>query len=965
MSTAVFYDLENISKFTTPKNFGEFKDSFKMICESELVDDVVFQRAYISTTHPAYIKYNKFLNSTGIEICAVDPNMNSKKANLVDFKMNVDCVAYALSNNIDTVVIATGDADFGFLCEELKSYGKNVVVASYGVTTNKSIIMLSDDWVDFGNEYLLCDIHELMEARIHIENSIDYKDALCRVIEAMLNDKLIKRYMAMERFDIDMLRNFTEHFYHAPELGDMSYYEFISLLISGYKIMFLEKNGRILILPSDEEISEPPLSLYELVTGTNFDFSSERFKAWHTWFEENIDSVNELVYYINFMTKNKLLTLDGDTAQLVPKRKCAAALLEHASQAVSALNIKPDEKELEKLRSRFYRNAVKNRPVEDNSEPEPEKELFIQGTMTNFGRIVVYADNEAVTRVDFTDEYVKYNANDITMQAMQELREYFKGIRKEFTVPIRLEGSDFQKQVWAALLEIPYGETRTYKDIANAIGKPKGARAVGLACNKNPLLFIIPCHRVINSSGDLSGYAAGTELKTALLKAESSPVDFKRFGKQYAFNIKNPDKRADYRTSEEISQLLDKEIEEKSVHNNLDKNTQNAENEEHRGEPELEKSSENKDDISAVSDNSEDIVTKSDTDFNDAESNVSENNENTLETDVSNEQITHEVFEPSSKPEALENKITSEQVISENNFSDLSANSEPEPDINKADIYVEYTPNDELNQNSKPESENKAQQNINSDKNTNSDNTNSEVIDFTVTSTETENDDYSSSTENPEGEQKPPKKKKNRRKIKRKAAKKDYTVEFKRPTAFTQLEFDFDFPSQPQINTAAEIEQNKLSSSYTETDENNDIIETEEVSEFVSENSPIAEDTPSETPTKTGEEHFESSETKSDTKSETSILPMNENSDNENSEPETIKSETETQENEDLSSDKSEPEKNSTTPETAEEKPQLPRKRRPPYKRRTRKQANGQIQKKYSAKKHVSKKSAEANKEDN
>ena len=256
MSTAIFYDLENISKFTAPKNYGEFKDSVKMMCDSELVDDIVLQRAYISTTHPAYIKYNKFLNSMGIEICAVDPNTNSKKANLVDFKMNVDCIAYSLSNKIDTVVIATGDADFGFLCEELKNYGINVVVASYGITTNKSIIMLSDDWVDFSGEYSLCDINELMTERIHPDEPIDYKAAVRGVLEAMLSDKLVKRYMAMERFDLDMLRSFTEKFYKAPRLEEISYIDFVSLLTPGIGIEFINKNGRNLIVPSAEPVPE-------------------------------------------------------------------------------------------------------------------------------------------------------------------------------------------------------------------------------------------------------------------------------------------------------------------------------------------------------------------------------------------------------------------------------------------------------------------------------------------------------------------------------------------------------------------------------------------------------------------------------------------------------------------------------------------------------------------------------------
>lgn len=567
MSTAVFYDLENISKFTAPKNYGEFKDSFKMMCDSELVDNVVLQRAYISTVHPAYIKYNKFLNSTGIEICAVDPNMNSKKANLVDFKMNVDCIAYSLSNDIDTVVIATGDADFGFLCEELKNYGKKVVVASYGITTNKSIIMLCDDWVDFSHEYTLCDINELMAARIRPEEPVDYKAAVRGVLTAMLDDKLVKRYMALGRFDLDMLRSFTEKFYKAPRLEDMNYMDFVSMLIPGINVSFLNKNGRILIIPAEEPVPNPPLSIYEIISGIDFEFSTERFRAWHSWFEDNLDSVNELVYYMNFMTRNNLLYLNDDEAKIVPQRKCAAALIEHTSAALSLLNIKPEDKELEKLRYRFYRNASKHRlqklkqqdpDVEEIAEPT----VYIQGTMTNFGRIVVYADDEAVFKVEFTDEFVKYNANEITALASKELREYFKGERKEFTVPIRLSGSEFQKQVWEALRSIPYGETRTYKEIADAIGKPKSARAIGGACNKNTLLFIVPCHRVIASSGNLSGYAAGIELKEALIKSESSPEDFKRFGKQYSFNVRHPDSRCGYRTSEEIRRVLDEEAPE-------------------------------------------------------------------------------------------------------------------------------------------------------------------------------------------------------------------------------------------------------------------------------------------------------------------------------------------------------------------------------------------------------------------
>ena len=557
MSTAIFYDLENISKFTSPRNYDEFKKSLSKINESELVDEIVLKRAYISNTHPAYIKYNKFLNSIDIDICGVDPGTNSNKANLVDFKMNVDCVAYSMSHKLDTVVVATGDADFGFLVDELKDYGMRVVVASYGITTNKSIIMISDDWIDFSGEYSVCTIGELMRNRLKLEPPVDYKDALHKVINAMLSDKLIKRYMQLGRFDLEQLREYTESHYRAPYLENVGYFDFVRLLMGGLNISFSQKDGRVIITPSDTPLPEPPLSIYEVIAGVDNEFSGERFKAWHSWFEENIEAVGELIYYLNFMQRSGLLKT-GEKPEIVAQRKCAAALVEHTAAAVSLLNVKPEEKELEKLKKRFYRNPPKRRAEAEKPEPE-EKEIYVQGVTTNFGRVVAYADDEAVVKVEFTEQFVKYLPNDITIQATTELREYFKGDRQEFTVPIKMEGSEFQRQVWDALLRIPYGETRSYKQIAEAIGRPKSSRAVGSACNKNPLLFMVPCHRAVGASGSLTGYAGGVELKKALLRSEASPADFKRFGKQYSYNMKHPESKGEYRTTEEINALLEKE----------------------------------------------------------------------------------------------------------------------------------------------------------------------------------------------------------------------------------------------------------------------------------------------------------------------------------------------------------------------------------------------------------------------
>lgn len=112
--------------------------------------------------------------------------------------------------------------------------------------------------------------------------------------------------------------------------------------------------------------------------------------------------------------------------------------------------------------------------------------------------------------------------SEILQMAMQQLAEYFDGSRKQFDLPLDFHGTIFQKSVWAALLRIPYGETRTYAQIAIEIGNPNAKRAVGAANGKNPLSIIVPCHRVIGSSGSLTGFAGGLGIKRQLLDLESS-----------------------------------------------------------------------------------------------------------------------------------------------------------------------------------------------------------------------------------------------------------------------------------------------------------------------------------------------------------------------------------------------------------------------------------------------------------
>lgn len=110
----------------------------------------------------------------------------------------------------------------------------------------------------------------------------------------------------------------------------------------------------------------------------------------------------------------------------------------------------------------------------------------------------------------------------LLLRAEREMMEYFSGERQAFSLPLRPCGTSFQQRVWQALREIPYGETRTYGEIAARIGNPRASRAVGMANHRNPLLIFIPCHRVIGASGRLTGFAAGISVKEELLKLEDA-----------------------------------------------------------------------------------------------------------------------------------------------------------------------------------------------------------------------------------------------------------------------------------------------------------------------------------------------------------------------------------------------------------------------------------------------------------
>lgn len=141
---------------------------------------------------------------------------------------------------------------------------------------------------------------------------------------------------------------------------------------------------------------------------------------------------------------------------------------------------------------------------------------------TKIGGLKISCSEDSLISIEFSNikENKTSNPNKLSQTVINQINEYLEGSRKTFDIPLMLDGTQFQKKVWKALLDIPYGETRSYKDIAEIIGNPKAVRAVGMANNKNKIPILIPCHRVIGSRGDLVGYAGGLEIKKSFLEIE-------------------------------------------------------------------------------------------------------------------------------------------------------------------------------------------------------------------------------------------------------------------------------------------------------------------------------------------------------------------------------------------------------------------------------------------------------------
>ena len=162
----------------------------------------------------------------------------------------------------------------------------------------------------------------------------------------------------------------------------------------------------------------------------------------------------------------------------------------------------------------------------DLKEVKKQMKTFYFYTYEGVGKLGIGVESDSITDIDFERSSIsrsdtKIEETELHRDVFRQLQEYFSGSRKVFDLPLAPVGTDFQMRCWEALLKIPYGETRSYGDIARSVQSPKGFRAVGMANNRNPIAIVIPCHRVIGSDGKLVGFGGGLDIKKFLLDIEN------------------------------------------------------------------------------------------------------------------------------------------------------------------------------------------------------------------------------------------------------------------------------------------------------------------------------------------------------------------------------------------------------------------------------------------------------------
>ncbi|MCL2495921.1 MAG: NYN domain-containing protein [Clostridiales bacterium] len=354
MKTAIFYDLENIALVIKNGELDQAINALRQKIEaSELVTDIVLQKAYISKNHPNLAQIEPVLKKHKIELVAVEPisGVGKKKANLVDFKMSVDVVATIAANRgIKTVAMASGDNDFGFLCQHIKEMGKKLLLISRYATTGEAMLKLCDDWVNLSEEILTpkCML-KFIRKRISTDYSqADFLEALGDFLRALEDDLVIRRYLSSFGLPLPMfiavLHERIAQFPKYDKLGFANISGLMEIVLSGTSF---ECKGNIVKYSE----SKPPLLINRLIDSILFlppGYTREKLFEYYDVIAK-IDQVDEFLEYVNFMKHSGML--NGNT--LCRKRTFRATIREHLRNMMKKAGIALDEAALMALNKKL------------------------------------------------------------------------------------------------------------------------------------------------------------------------------------------------------------------------------------------------------------------------------------------------------------------------------------------------------------------------------------------------------------------------------------------------------------------------------------------------------------------------------------------------------------------------------------------------------------------------------------
>ena len=340
MKTAVFYDLENLGLINKNGEFTKVFDSLqKKIQSSDIVGKIVLQKAYISKANSSLLNIKTVLESKNIDLVEVGPLLDSgqKKKNLVDFKMAVDVTAtITTKRSIATVAIASGDNDFGFLCEQVKQLGKNLLLISRYISTGNALLNLCDDWIDVTNQTLSAKfIIHAVNRRITADYSkMGFFSSLGSFLHAIEQDSFLIRCMTKTGLPVGNfvgLLNERKISCSYQTMGFQSIAELLKVYLANSSFEFTP-HGYIKFSPDKKPVSEVNLIGYFLRLPQ--DYSREKLLKYYDIVAQS-DDIDELMKYIMFMRRNGMIKNN----KLCYKRTFKATIRKHVRAAMEKAGI--------------------------------------------------------------------------------------------------------------------------------------------------------------------------------------------------------------------------------------------------------------------------------------------------------------------------------------------------------------------------------------------------------------------------------------------------------------------------------------------------------------------------------------------------------------------------------------------------------------------------------------------------